>query len=93
MGDKLIDFEESIFKSIILVLSFLLFSFGIILSILLLTRKKPLLTITKNEMTVKYLYLGFKTYDVQGDGYEPKGYILNEENPIDTAFITTRKYF
>jgi len=28
-------------------------------------------TLTKNEMTVKHMRLGFHIYDVGGDGYEP----------------------
>ncbi len=62
--DKLIDFEENIFKSIILVLSFLLFSFSIVLSILLLTRKKPLLTITKSEIIIHNVLTSSKTIQI-----------------------------
>lgn len=63
-GDKLIDFEENIFKSVILVLSFLLFSFGIILSILLLIRKKPLLTITNSQIIVHNVLTSSKTIQI-----------------------------
>lgn len=64
LGDKLIDFEENIFKSVILVLGFLLFSFGIILSILLLTRKKPLLTITNSQIIVHNVLTSSKTIQI-----------------------------
>lgn len=52
LGGNMIDFEQKLFKSVILILGFLLFSFGIILSILLLKRKKPLLTITNSELII-----------------------------------------
>lgn len=52
LGDKLINFEDKLFKSVILILGFLLFLFGIILSLLLLTRKKPLLTITNSQVII-----------------------------------------
>ncbi|EKD24700.1 MAG: hypothetical protein ACD_80C00168G0011 [uncultured bacterium (gcode 4)] len=52
-------------------------------------------TLTKNEMTVKHILLGFHIYDVEGDGYEPLGKILNPETqrPIDSTFIFIRKHF
>ena len=36
-------------------------------------------TLTKNQMTIKRLFLNHKTYEVTGEGYEPIGKILNEE--------------
>ena len=52
-------------------------------------------TLTKNEMTVKHMLLGFHIYDVEGDGYQPIGNILDTEtqHPIDTLFISTRNHF
>ncbi|MFA7298651.1 MAG: cation-transporting P-type ATPase [Candidatus Absconditabacterales bacterium] len=52
-------------------------------------------TLTKNEMTVKHMWLGFNTYDVEGDGYEPIGNILDPltHHPIDTKFTTIRNHF
>ncbi len=35
-------------------------------------------TLTKNEMTVKLIYDGKRTYEIEGSGYEPKGEILHE---------------
>ena len=42
-------------------------------------------TLTKNEMTVKYLYLANKEYSVTGEGYDVKGEILNEKGKKVTA--------
>jgi Ca2+-transporting ATPase len=39
-------------------------------------------TLTKNEMTVRLIYDGDKTYEVTGSGYEPKGEILHETIPV-----------
>jgi len=64
-GDKLINFEEELFKSAILVFSFLLFSFGIILSLLLLTRKKPLLTITNSQIIIHSVLTSSKTIHIE----------------------------
>lgn len=52
-------------------------------------------TITKNEMTVKHMLLWFRLYDIEGDGYQPMGNILDTQthHPIDTAFTTLRKHF
>ncbi len=52
-------------------------------------------TITKNEMTVKHMLLWFHLYDIEGDGYQPIGNILDAQthHPIDTAFTTIRKHF
>ncbi|MFN3479451.1 MAG: cation-translocating P-type ATPase, partial [Thermodesulfovibrionales bacterium] len=40
-------------------------------------------TLTKNEMTVKLIYDGKHTYEVEGSGYEPEGEILHEGIPIN----------
>lgn len=52
-------------------------------------------TLTKNEMTVKHMWLWFHTYDVEGDGYQPIGNIIDPQtqHPIDTKFTTTRNHF
>lgn len=46
-------------------------------------------------MTVKHMFLGFHVYDVEGDGYEPKGNIIDPQiqHPVDSHFISTRKHF
>jgi len=36
-------------------------------------------TLTKNEMTVKYLWFDGEQYEITGGGYEPKGDILNSK--------------
>ena len=40
-------------------------------------------TLTKNEMTVKIIYDGKDTYEVEGSGYTPEGKILYEGFPIN----------
>lgn len=40
-------------------------------------------TLTKNEMTVKVIYDGERSYRITGSGYEPKGEILHELEPVD----------
>ncbi|MDM7202697.1 MAG: cation-transporting P-type ATPase, partial [Thermodesulfobacteriaceae bacterium] len=40
-------------------------------------------TLTKNEMTVKVIYDGKDTYEVEGSGYAPEGKILYEGFPVD----------
>ncbi|MEI6774225.1 MAG: hypothetical protein WCL18_05555 [bacterium] len=52
-------------------------------------------TLTKNEMTVKHIVLGFHVYDIGGDGYEPIGDILDEttQTKVDDVFISTRQHF
>jgi magnesium-transporting ATPase (P-type) len=40
-------------------------------------------TLTKNEMTVKVVYDGEKAYRISGIGYEPKGEILYQLEPVD----------
>jgi len=39
-------------------------------------------TLTKNEMTVRYIYDGEHTFEVTGSGYEPVGEILHEQLPV-----------
>lgn len=39
-------------------------------------------TLTKNEMTVRFIYDGEHTYEVTGSGYEPRGEILHEGIPV-----------
>ncbi|MCF7834894.1 cation-transporting P-type ATPase [Candidatus Gracilibacteria bacterium] len=46
-------------------------------------------TLTKNEMTVRNIYLGSKIYEVTGGGYETNGIIQN----TSPDFIQTRKHF
>lgn len=45
-------------------------------------------TLTKNEMTVKVLYDGDRTYKFTGSGYEPNGEILHEEIPVNVNEMT-----
>lgn len=40
-------------------------------------------TLTKNEMTVKLIFDGKHTYEVEGSGYEPKGAFLHEGISVD----------
>ena len=42
-------------------------------------------TLTKNEMTVKSIYLLNRKYDVKGDGYSPKGEIVDEKGNKQTS--------
>lgn len=60
----MINFEEKLFKSLILIFSFLLFSFGIVLSFLLLTRKNPLLTITNSQIIIYSVLTSSKTIQI-----------------------------
>ena len=64
LGEKMVDFEEKLFKSVILIFSFLLFSFGIVLSFLMLTRKKPLLTITNSQIIIHNVLTPSKTVQI-----------------------------
>ncbi len=52
-------------------------------------------TLTKNEMTIKHMMLGFQLYDIGGDGYEPIGKILLAESQqeVDSSLLVTRKHF
>lgn len=40
-------------------------------------------TLTKNEMTVRFIYDGKNTYEVEGSGYEPVGNVLHEGMPVN----------
>ena len=40
-------------------------------------------TLTKNEMTVRLVYDGLRTYEVSGIGYEPTGTITHEGQPVE----------
>ncbi|MFQ5441864.1 MAG: cation-translocating P-type ATPase [Thermodesulfobacteriota bacterium] len=42
-------------------------------------------TLTKNEMTVRIIFDGDKTYGVTGSGYEPKGTISHEQAPVNVG--------
>ncbi len=42
-------------------------------------------TLTKNEMTVKIVYDGQHTYEVEGTGYEPIGSILHNGLPVNIS--------
>lgn len=48
-------------------------------------------TLTKNEMTVKDIFLAGQQYEVSGNGYEPKGMIM--ENGREAAFSETLELF
>lgn len=40
-------------------------------------------TLTKNEMTVKNIYIDSHAYKVTGNGYEPKGEITENDQPVE----------
>ncbi|MGB5883100.1 MAG: HAD-IC family P-type ATPase, partial [Desulfobulbales bacterium] len=40
-------------------------------------------TLTKNEMTVKLVFDGLRTYEISGIGYEPEGSISHESQLVD----------
>jgi Ca2+-transporting ATPase len=42
-------------------------------------------TLTKNEMTVKLIFDGKRTYEVEGSGYEPKGALLHDGMSVDST--------
>jgi P-type Ca2+ transporter type 2C len=52
-------------------------------------------TLTKNEMTVKHMRLGFQTYDVGGDGYEPIWNVIDKQTAqaIHPKILDQRKHF
>ena len=52
VSEKILNFEDKPFKTTFLIFGFLLFVLGIILSLLLLFRRKPLLTITDNQIII-----------------------------------------
>ncbi|MFN7393807.1 MAG: cation-translocating P-type ATPase [Pseudanabaena sp.] len=45
-------------------------------------------TLTENQMTVQAIYAGGGSYAVSGVGYEPKGKILQEDQPIEITQLT-----
>jgi len=49
-------------------------------------------TLTKNEMTVRNIYLGWKVYEVTWGGYDAQGNILNEKWSLQD-FLHSRKHF
>jgi hypothetical protein len=65
LRDKLINFDEKPFKSVILILGFFLFAFGVVLSILLLTRKKPLLTINNSQIIIYNVLTSAKIIQIE----------------------------
>lgn len=40
-------------------------------------------TLTKNEMLIQRVYVGGKTFDITGNGYEPKGEIIFNDKVVD----------
>src|SRR5210317_93012 len=40
-------------------------------------------TLTRNEMTVKFVYDSLRTYEISGIGYEPEGTITHESQLVD----------
>lgn len=42
-------------------------------------------TITKNELVVRKVYVNGSIFDIEGNGYEPKGNILLEERAVDAV--------
>ncbi|TXK29463.1 HAD-IC family P-type ATPase, partial [Pontibacter qinzhouensis] len=40
-------------------------------------------TLTENQMTVRKIVAGGKTYEVSGQGYEPEGNILQQDNSVN----------
>jgi hypothetical protein len=62
--DKIINFEDTPFKSTFLILGLIFFTFIIILSLLLLFRRKPLLTITDNQIIIYNVLAKTKLVDI-----------------------------
>lgn len=52
-------------------------------------------TLTKNEMTVKDIYVWFSTYEVSGDGYQPIGkiYDVGTKKETDASFVNQWTHF
>jgi len=48
-------------------------------------------TLTRNEMTVRLIYDGEHTYEITGNGYEPKGEFLHEKMPVETEELEALK--
>jgi Ca2+-transporting ATPase len=46
-------------------------------------------------MTVKHIVVGFHVYDVEGDGYQPIGNVVDttSHDKVDNIFLNTRKHF
>ena len=44
-------------------------------------------TLTQNQMTVRRIVVGDATFEVTGDGYEPKGSILHDGAPVSAALM------
>ncbi len=42
-------------------------------------------TLTRNEMTVKLVFDGMRTYEISGIGYEPQGAITHDGQPVDMS--------
>lgn len=62
--EEMLNFEDKPFKTIFLIFGFLLFLFGIILSLLLLFRRKPLLTITDTQIIIHNVLAKTKIVDI-----------------------------
>ena len=45
-------------------------------------------TLTRNEMTVKLVFDGLRTYEISGVGYEPEGSITHESQQVDIETCT-----
>lgn len=50
-------------------------------------------TITKGEMTVKKVWIGFKEFEVSGQGYEPKGEVLLNNEVVYVNEVKTLSEF
>ena len=51
-------------------------------------------TLTQNQMTVRSIYANGTAYDVTGEGYEPKGYIALDGEPVgEDVMDTLRELF
>jgi Ca2+-transporting ATPase len=50
-------------------------------------------TLTQNEMTVRFVYASYRRYRVSGEGYDPRGHLLGEnEAPLDGKLPATLDY-
>lgn len=72
--ESIFNFESKPFKSIFLSLGYFLFLIGIIISIKLLIRKRPLLTISANELVIYNIFS--KTITLRFDEIE-SFYLIN----------------
>lgn len=50
-------------------------------------------TLTKNEMTITHCMVNGRVFDVQGDGYNPKGSIMENGKKVSTAELNKIKQF